>query len=157
MVGRERDGAGRPQQARARDGLGRPLPRGSRGADPLPDPLPTEAAAAVALAQDLLDCGLPFQAHEVLEEVWRTCPPDQRTAWQGLAQLAVAITHDRRGNPRGARLLLAKAAGHLCHPDAELPEDVDVAGVRDWLARARQSSAAGRQLPDGLRLYRADG
>lgn len=156
MVDRERDGAGRPQQARARDGLGRPLPRGSRGADPLPDPLPTEAAAAVALAQDLLDRGLPFQAHEVLEEMWRACPPDQRAAWQGLAQLAVAITHDRRGNPRGARLLLAKAVGHLTAADAALPEVVDAAAVLDWLARAQRASSSDAQLPRGLRLTRAD-
>ena len=52
-------------------------------------------------AQRLLDAGLPFHAHEVLEAAWKAAPPDERELWRGLAQLAVGLTHLQRGNGRG--------------------------------------------------------
>jgi predicted metal-dependent hydrolase len=55
-----------------------------------------------------------FEAHEVLESLWRETPrgPD-RELLQGLIQLAVSLEHWRRGNPRGARGQWEKAQGHL--------------------------------------------
>ena len=44
-----------------------------------------------------------FEAHEVLEHVWRATPPGpDRLFYQGLIQLAVSLEHWKRGNPRGA-------------------------------------------------------
>lgn len=152
---RDRDSSGRPEQSRPRDALGRPLPYGSTGVPPLSEPLPTEPRTAVALAQELLDAGLPFQAHEALEAMWHNCPAEQRDGWQGLAQVAVAITHDGRGNRHGTEQLLHRAATRLQAGGDALPEPVDVAAVLDWLADARRRASAGNRLPTGLRLCAA--
>ena len=110
---RDRDDAGRARNARPRDALGRPLPYGSAGVPPLPEPIDPSPAAVVALATELLDEGLPFQAHEALEAAWKAAPEQQRPAWQGLAQLAVALTHAGRGNADGARKLRERALVNL--------------------------------------------
>jgi hypothetical protein len=111
--GRDRDPAGRPRNARPRDGLGRPLPRGTEGAERVPDDLLLPATESLALAQRLLDEGRPFHAHEVLEASWKAAPADERDFWQGLAQLAVGLTHARRGNAAGAVSLLRRAAARI--------------------------------------------
>ena len=118
---RDRDAAGRARNARARDALGRPLPRGRAGVEPLPDDIDGSPQAVVVLAGRLLDDGLPFQAHEVLESAWKAAPSDrQGAAWQGMAQLAVALTHALRDNPVGARRLRERAEVNLAAGD--LPE-----------------------------------
>ena len=48
---------------------------------------------------EMLLAGRPFHAHEVLEAFWKAAPPAERDFWQGLAQLAVGLTHARRGPP----------------------------------------------------------
>jgi uncharacterized protein len=112
-VTRDRDPAGRPRNARPRDGLGRPLDRadgpGSE-ADRIPDDLVITGAEAAALADRLLRDGRPFHAHEVLEAAWKSGPAGERDLWQGLAQIAVGLTHARRGNARGAVALLSRGA-----------------------------------------------
>jgi len=112
-VTRDRDPAGRPRNARPRDGLGRPLDRaddpGSE-ADRIPDDLVITGAEAAALADRLLRDGRPFHAHEVLEAAWKSGPAGERYLWQGLAQIAVGLTHARRGNARGAVALLSRGA-----------------------------------------------
>jgi uncharacterized protein len=110
---RDRDRAGRPLNARARDGLGRPLPRGAVGESRVPDDLLLPPAESLALAQRLLDEGRPFHAHEVLEASWKAAPSEERDFWQGLAQLAVGLTHARRGNAAGAVTLLRRAAARI--------------------------------------------
>jgi hypothetical protein len=110
-VTRDRDPAGRPRNARPRDGLGRPLDRAddaSSGADRIPDDLVITGAEAAALADRLLRDGRPFHAHEVLEAAWKSGPAGERDLWQGLAQIAVGLTHARRGNARGAVALLSR-------------------------------------------------
>jgi uncharacterized protein len=115
-VTRDRDPAGRPRNARPRDGLGRPLDRaddpGSKvaGTDRIPDDLVITGAEAAALADRLLRDGRPFHAHEVLEAAWKSGPAGERDLWQGLAQIAVGLTHARRGNARGAVALLSRGA-----------------------------------------------
>ena len=109
---RDRDPDGRARQARPRDELGRPLPYGAEGVEPVSEePLPP--AETIALARQLIDAGRPFAAHEVFEVRWKTCPPDERELWQGLAQICVGLTHHLRGNPRGATRLVERGAGRL--------------------------------------------
>jgi len=60
---------------------------------------------------DLLDRGLAFSAHEVLEAAWKNSADDERMLWQGLAPLAVGITHVQRGNVKGARKIGQPAIG----------------------------------------------
>jgi len=115
-VTRDRDPAGRPRNARPRDALGRPLDpaddpgSGVVGTDRIPDDLVITGAEAAALADRLLRDGRPFHAHEVLEAAWKSGPADERDLWQGLAQIAVGLTHARRGNARGAVALLSRGA-----------------------------------------------
>jgi len=113
---RDRDPAGRPRNARARDGLGRPLPRGTEpgaGESRIPDDLVLPPAEAVRLADELLRTGRPFHAHEVLEASWKNGPGEERDLWQGLAQIAVGLTHAGRGNARGAAALLRRGAQRI--------------------------------------------
>ena len=70
-------------------------------------------AEAAALADRLLRDGRPFHAHEVLEAAWKSGPASERDLWQGLAQIAVGLTHARRGNARGAVALLSRGADRV--------------------------------------------
>ena len=109
---RDRDPAGLPRNARPRDALGRPLDRSAAeaGQAPIPDDLAITGRDAARLADQLLREGRPFHAHEVLEAAWKSAPPGERDLWQGLAQIAVGLTHARRGNARGAVALLRRGA-----------------------------------------------
>ncbi len=75
---------------------------------------------ALQQAQQLIDDGYPFHAHEVLEGVWKSTEGEQRELWQGLAQLAVGLTHIQRGNGKGATALLRRAADRIA-PYADAP------------------------------------
>jgi uncharacterized protein len=121
-VTRDRDPAGRPRNARPRDALGRPLVKGAAEANErVPDDLALPPAEAVRLADQMLRAGQPFHAHEVLEASWKTGPPTERDLWQGLAQLAVGLTHAHRGNARGAAALLARGAERVRAFQAQVP------------------------------------
>lgn len=110
--GRDRDTEGRVRQARPRDALGRPLPYGAEGVEPVSEePLPPEET--LRAAQELVEAGRPFAAHEVLEARWKAGPAEERNLWQGLAQVCVAITHAARGNRVGADRLFKRAAVRL--------------------------------------------
>ncbi|MGH3911364.1 MAG: DUF309 domain-containing protein, partial [Pseudonocardiaceae bacterium] len=74
----------------------------------------------------------PFHAHEVLEGVWKSTEGEQRELWQGLAQLAVGLTHIQRGNPKGAAALLRRAADRIDPYAAAPPHGVDVAAVAGY-------------------------
>jgi len=141
-VTRDRDPAGRPRNARPRDALGRPLDPADdpgSGADRIPDDLVITGAEAAALADRLLRDGRPFHAHEVLEAAWKSGPADERDLWQGLAQIAVGLTHARRGNARGAVALLSRGAERVRGYQAE-------AGSRD---EASSDDGAGSEGGDG--------
>jgi hypothetical protein len=131
-VERDRDEVGRPRNARARDGLGRPLPRGAAGDARVAEGVFREPAATLALAQQLLDAHRPFHAHEVLEDGWKAAPPSERELWRGLAQLAVGLTHEARGNATGAATLLRRGAASIAPYADQPPHGVDVAGLLGW-------------------------
>lgn len=113
---RDRDQAGRPRNARPRDELGRPLPRAA--AQPASQTLTSPSVAitpgeAADLGGSLLLAGRPFHAHEVFEDAWKSADGPERDLWRGLAQVAVGLTHARRGNARGASALLTRGASRL--------------------------------------------
>jgi uncharacterized protein len=112
LTGAERDRRpdGRPRNARPRDALGRPLPRTPGTPEPDQPPIPLTPAQTVARADELLRAARPFHAHEVLEDAWKQGPAAERDLWQGLAQIAVGLTHALRGNARGAVSLLRRGA-----------------------------------------------
>ncbi|MDI1463841.1 DUF309 domain-containing protein [Catellatospora sp. KI3] len=129
---RDRDGAGRPRNARPRDELGRPLPHGAAGIATTPDDLHLSPAESLAEAQRLLDAGRPFHAHEVLEAAWKDAPEPERELWRGLAQLAVGLTHVRRGNATGAARLLNRAADRIAAYGAEPPHGIAADELATW-------------------------
>jgi uncharacterized protein len=129
---RERDAAGRVRNARPRDRHGRPLPRGSAGVERVPDDLGLGPDDAVSEAQRLIDAGLPFPAHDVLEGVWKSAPASERELWRALAQLAVGLTHAQRGNSRGAVALLDRAADGLGRWVDPPPAGIDLDPVRAY-------------------------
>ncbi|TMR39128.1 DUF309 domain-containing protein [Actinomadura geliboluensis] len=146
---RDRDESGRPRNARPRDAYGRPLPHGATGIPTMPDDLDMPPADALAEAQRLLDADRPFHAHEVLEAVWKAAPEPERELWRGLAQVAVGITHLRRGNARGAEALLSRAAERLVPYETDAPHNIDVRGV---VKQARELAASPEEGPITLRL-----
>lgn len=135
MMPRDRDAAGRARNARPRDGLGRPLPRGTEGVPTTPEDVVLSPTESLREAQRLLAAGRPFHAHEVLEGSWKASGDETRELWKGLAQLAVGVTHLRRGNDRGAVRLLTRAADRIEPYAAAAPYGVPVAALTAW-ARA---------------------
>lgn len=127
--GRDRDPAGRARNARPRDGLGRPLPHGTAGVERVPEDLVLPPRESLAEAQRLLSAGRPFHAHEVLEGTWKAAPASERDLWQGLAQLAVGLTHRARGNATGAATLLRRGAGLLAPYADAPPHGLDLAAI----------------------------
>jgi hypothetical protein len=153
VTGRDRDAEGRARNARPRDALGRPLPHGEVGEERAPEGVVRTPAETLATAQQLLDAGRPFHAHEVLEDAWKTGPADQRDLWRGLAQLAVGLTHAARGNRAGAVTLLergARSLGTAAGPAGRL--GVDDAGLTAWAHRL--AADAGGDGPLDLRAPR---
>jgi uncharacterized protein len=168
---RDRDPGGRPRNARPRDALGRPLAGDGAGAgeglgarsgeDRIPDDLLLAGPDAARLADELLRAGRPFHAHEVLEASWKTGPAGERDLWQGLAQVAVGLTHAQRGNARGAVALLSRgvqrvrayqAASPAASPLGDRPYGIDLAAFLaasdDLAARIDRDGLAGIPAAD---------
>ncbi|MET0699086.1 MAG: DUF309 domain-containing protein [Mycobacterium sp.] len=152
MVERDRDESGRPRNTRPRDALGRLLPPGSEGVPRIPDDLDLPPAESLSYAQELLNRGLAFNAHEVLEAAWKNGPDDERALWQGLAQLAVGVTHIQRGNLDGAITLLKRGSGQLGQVNRVAPYAIDIDGLVGWAAGLVDRLAAGAEIsPPSLR------
>jgi len=92
---------------------------------------------------DLFNQAHFFDAHEALEDVWRSIPRDGprdrpssrhlRRHVQGLVQLAVAFHHASKGNRVGARSVLERALRNLDGADSSFPE-LDLDRLRTELA-----------------------
>ncbi|MET9672279.1 DUF309 domain-containing protein [Streptomyces sp. NPDC006482] len=146
---RDRDEEGRARSARPRDGLGRPLPYGAEGVPRQPEGVVRDPDETLREAQRLLDAGMPFHAHEVFEDAWKSGPEAERDLWQGLAQLAVGLTHAARGNAEGGARLLRRGADRLAAGPGERdsgPYGIDVGGLVAWA----------RELADRAEAYRAE-
>ncbi len=160
MRERDRDPAGRARNARPRDEFGRPLPRGATGVERVDETLVLTPAGSIDEAQRLLDQQRPFHAHEVLEAAWKAAPDDERDLWQGLAQIAVGLTHRQRHNGRGAVALLRRGTDRLTPYAARPPHHLRVGGIiadmtalADDIERDGPHDSAG----EGLRLLDAAG
>jgi predicted metal-dependent hydrolase len=90
---------------------------------------------------DLFNRAHFFDAHEVLEDVWRALdrdgpreePSRLRLHAQGMVQLAVAFHHVSTGNHVGARSVLERAMRNLDGADSSFP-DLDLGRLRAELA-----------------------
>ena len=144
-AGRDRDAGGRARNARPRDALGRPLPKSAAADQPgIPDDLVIAPAEAAALGGRLLAEGRPFHAHEVFEAAWKSLDGPDRELWRGLAQVAVGLTHARRGNARGAVALLRRGAANVTAAGGASP------GVDPGFVAAQATAIAQRIERDGL-------
>jgi predicted metal-dependent hydrolase len=92
---------------------------------------------------DLFNAQQFFDAHEVLEDVWRALSRDRparphlRLHVQGMVQLAVAFHHQSKGNYVGARSVLERAVRNLNGADSSFP-DLDLDRLRNELQLWRQ-------------------
>ncbi|AWE53489.1 DUF309 domain-containing protein [Streptomyces nigra] len=159
---RDRDPEGRARNARPRDGLGRPLPYGADGVDRQPEGVVRTPAETVAEAQELLDAGKPFHAHEVFEDAWKSGPEEERALWRGLAQLAVGLTHAARGNTTGGARLLRRGAGAVEEWTAVTgeprPYGMDPAALTAWARQlADEVERDGGPVDAGARAPRLRG
>jgi predicted metal-dependent hydrolase len=118
------------------------LPYGSPGVDGPAEGVVRSPEATLAEAARLLAAGRPFHAHEVFEDAWKSRPATERPFWQGLAQLAVGLTHAARGNPTGAARLIERGAANLAAAGGP-SYGVDVAAVLSWSQDAAAAAAAG--------------
>ena len=97
-------------------------------------------AASIAEALALVRDGRGFEAHELLEELWRAAQPPERDLYQGLVHVAVATYQEARGNEVGRTRQLEKALRRLA------PYAPSYAGIAidPLLAWCRESLAAQR-------------
>ena len=86
-----------------------------------------------------------YEAHEVLEDVWRAAHGAEKRFLQALIQLAVGLHHYSTGNLAGARSLLARGGRKLAeYPAAYGGIHVGKlrAAVRKWEAALEQGQPA---------------
>jgi uncharacterized protein len=96
----------------------------------------------LARGLELIRDGAYFEAHEELEDEWRSAPAEERDFLQGLVHVAVAWHHAARGNRPGCERQLEKAERRL-GPYRPVHRGVDVASVLDQIEGARERVAAG--------------
>ena len=99
----------------------------------------------------LFNRGEFFEAHEVLEDVWRAAAIEDRRFLQGLIQIAVALHHHSTGNVTGCRSVLARACRNL---SSYAPEygGLDLAAVLAELDQWRQALETGHAVPSPPQL-----
>jgi len=98
---------------------------------------------AISAALDLVRQGRGFEAHELLEDLWRAAPGPERDLYQGLVHVAVATYQESRGNEVGRTRQLEKGLRRLT-PYGPSYEGVEIASLLDW---CRVSLAEGRCPP----------
>lgn len=106
---------------------------------------------------DLFNRGHFFDAHEVLEDVWRPLARGRglRRHLQGMIQLAVAFHHASNGNLAGARSVLARATHNLHGAEGSFPE-LDLERLRAGLEVWRRYLASSADEEHNKRPRRDD-
>ena len=96
----------------------------------------------------------------MLEASWKAAEPAERDLWQGLAQVAVGLTHAQRGNASGAAALLRRGAGAVSGYAGDPPHGIDAAGIvrsADYLADRIERDGLAAVPPDQLVIRLAAG
>jgi predicted metal-dependent hydrolase len=108
-------------------------------------------------ALELFNRGQFFDAHEVLEDVWRALPRASaaKKHLQGLVQLAVAVHHASRGNFRGAKSVLDRAMRNLDGAETSLPA-LDLGLLRADIAEWQKHLANSGPLLTAPRITQRD-
>jgi uncharacterized protein len=95
---------------------------------------------------ELFNRGEFYDAHEVLEDVWRASVDPERKFLQALIQTAVALHHHSTGNVVGCKSLMARALRNF----SGYPEGfcgVELEPLRVALGEWQQALAEGSELP----------
>lgn len=87
-----------------------------------------------------------FDAHEVLEDIWRAAPPENKKFLQGLVQVAVAFHHYSTGNRVGMRSVLERAIRNLAEPSGNFGR-IQLASLLQSLERWREALDNNSPLP----------
>jgi predicted metal-dependent hydrolase len=87
-----------------------------------------------------------FDAHEVLEDVWRAAPPENKKFCQGLVQVAVAFHHYSTGNRIGMRSVLERAIRNLGTPSGSFGQ-IQLVGLLQSLDAWRNALDSGSPVP----------
>jgi len=94
-----------------------------------------------------------FEAHELLESVWRDADASVKPLYQGLIQLAAACHHLQHKNLKGADSLLSKSLGWLS-PYQNTDTGLDLAALlgemnqlKATVERLRQHSSSSYEMP----------
>jgi uncharacterized protein len=103
-------------------------------------------ARGVALFND----GHFFEAHEVLEDVWRAAPANEKRFLQGIVQLAVAFHHHSTGNSVGMRSVMERGMRNISGNDHV--HEVNVDALVTSLAAWREALDNGGPLPELPRI-----
>lgn len=108
---------------------------------------------------DLFNRGHFFDAHEVLEDIWRALPRDRiarrrfRLHVQGLIQLAVAFHHESTGNLVGARSVLERGLRNLKGAENSFPQ-IDLVRLRAEMAGWQKHFCGAASRPKPPRIVR---
>jgi len=94
----------------------------------------------------LFNHGHFFEAHEVLEDVWRAAPAEEKKFLQGLVQLAVAFHHHSTGNRVGMRSVMERGMRNL-GGQAEGFCGIELAPLMESLTVWRAALENGQTLP----------
>lgn len=100
------------------------------------------AVNRIRLALALVRAGDGFEAHELLEDLWRAAEPAERGLYQGLVHVAVATYQESRGNAVGRRRQLEKGLRRLQGYEPAY-EGLDIGALRAWCA----ASLEGERCP----------
>jgi len=87
-----------------------------------------------------------FDAHEVLEDIWRAAPGPEKKFLQGLIQVAVALYHHGNGNVIGARSVLRRGYRNL----SRYPEGfggIHLAGLLSSISAWQRALDEGTPVP----------
>jgi hypothetical protein len=94
----------------------------------------------------MFNCGEFYDAHEILEDVWRASVDPEKKFLQALIQTAVALHHHSTGNVIGCKSLMARALRNF----SGYPEGfcgVELESLRAALAQWQRALAEGSELP----------
>jgi uncharacterized protein len=100
---------------------------------------------------ELFNRGEFFDAHEVLEDVWRAAPLTEKKFLQGIIQVAVALYHFGNKNSIGARSVLRRGYRNL----SRYPEGfagVHLAGLLHSISDWQRAMDEGTPVPPAPKI-----
>lgn len=107
---------------------------------------PIDRAACARRAVELFNQAKFWEAHEALEQIWRSVPDEgEARVLQGLIQAAAALFHRERGNSHGVRVVGEAALDKLAGPQHAAVE-FDTERLRADLAGALRQAGPAPQL-----------